>query len=111
MAYGLGAAGLLLIAVSFHLWMLRRAREATSELTFRRMALARGVPPRRRRLVRRLAELHNGADPIALLMSDHAMQRAAARFRTSGAPYPAGTSVKDLEKLLTNKAWPALAKE
>lgn len=88
------------VLVSLHVRAIRFRRLPAAERAFRRLAKARGIRPRRRRLVRALAEMHNDVEPVALLASDTAMRTAIERFRKRDAKPPAGTSIEDLASLM-----------
>ncbi len=89
------AAGVLVVA---HLRWLWHRRLSPSERAFRRLARWRGVRPRRRRVVRELAKAHGEAEPVALLVSDHAMRTAIERYRERAEAH-AEIKSEDLAKL------------
>lgn len=87
----------LLVAANLRWAWLRRTPPA--ERAFRALARRRGIPPRRRRLVRALAAMLDDAEPVALLVSADAMARATAKFNARGIAFPPGTTAKDLDAL------------
>jgi hypothetical protein len=86
-----GAAGWLTVclvgavAVSAVLWWalnLHRARIGRDEqdYSFRRVARKLGLPAPMCRLIRRLAQAHGSASPVALLISEHGLRTAISAF-------------------------------
>ena len=67
----------LAVLLTLQVRWIRARRLSDSERAFRRLASAQRLRPGDRVLVRQLAAAHEGATPVALLMSDHALARAA----------------------------------
>ena len=101
---GIIAAAVLLAAflalAALHARSILHRRLPPTERAFRRLARARGITPRRRRLVRALAEMHGDAEPVALLISDTAMRCAIDQDRKANAEPPPGTTLEDLARLM-----------
>ncbi|MEM7622790.1 MAG: hypothetical protein AAF235_06255 [Planctomycetota bacterium] len=100
LGFALVAAVILVGIIAVHLASSRRRRLPVAERAFRAMASAQAIRPRRRRLVRALADAHGGVKPVALLVSDAAMRDAVDAFRASKAEFPPGTGIEDLASLV-----------
>lgn len=71
-----GAAAILTVQIR----VSRARRLPADERAFRALARAARIPSRQRVMARALAKAHGEAPPVALLLSDHALTRAASRI-------------------------------